>query len=144
MFKKALNKLMKEKSTYVESFPLWIRKCMNQKLVHASSLSMLTLNLLHLWPPVTELCGRSDLSPPLSLCCLWCELVPLRSWVLAAAHNCTMWQKGLLLGLGLWCSAPDLRVWGSSCEHTGDFSMQVLGTLGFSWNGSELYKLCHV
>lgn len=49
---------MKEKSTEVESCPLWIRKGMNQKLVHAKSLSMLKLKLLYLRPPDTELCGE--------------------------------------------------------------------------------------
>jgi len=46
MFKKSLNELMKEKSTEVKSCPLWMRKYMNQKLLHARSVSMLALNLL--------------------------------------------------------------------------------------------------
>lgn len=77
-FKKALNKLMKEKSTEVESCSLYIRKCMNQKLVHGRSVSILTLKLLYLRPPDTELCGPFDLTRT-SVLVLFCELVPLKA-----------------------------------------------------------------
>lgn len=71
---------------------------MNQKLVHAGSVSMLTFKLLYLRPADTELCRPFGLTHT-SVLVLFCELVPLKTRVLATAYNCATWQKALLGGL---------------------------------------------
>jgi len=127
MFKKSLNELMKEKSTEVKSCPLWMRKYMNQKLLHARSVSMLALNLL---------CGLLVLSSvdpliwpiPLSSCWSvnWSHSKP-ESWLLLAKGRCG--GRCCYLVLSIWCKTPDLRFWGRSCEHTRVFSVWVLGNV---------------
>lgn len=142
---------MKEKSPEVKSCLLWIKKCMNQKLVRDRSVSMRTLKLLCLRLPGTELCQTlwSDLylCPCAVLWCavLWSELVPFKTRVLATAYSCTTWRKALLLALEHWWRGSGLRVWGRSCEYTEDFSMWMLGTFWeFRWSVHGLYQLCNL
>lgn len=101
----ALNKLMKKKSTHIESFPFGLERAWIKSWCMLGVYPCLHLNLPCLWPPNTELCGPFDLPPPLSLLAKW--TVPTHTLSPAAAHSCTVWQKGLLLGLGHWC--PELR-----------------------------------
>lgn len=108
---KGIEQINERKIHWSWKLPLWIRKCMNQKLVHAGSVSVLTFKLLYLRPADAELCGPFGLTRT-SVLVLWSELVSLKTWVPATAYDCPTWQKALLRGLEHWRRAPDLGVWG--------------------------------
>lgn len=85
---KDIEEIKESKIHWSQKLSLWIRKCVNQQLVRARSVSMLTLKILYLWPPVPELCGPFNLiRASVFVLALWRELVPLKAWVLAAAQR---------------------------------------------------------
>lgn len=127
---KGIEQINERKIHWSRKLPLWIRKCMNQKLVHARSVSVLTFKLLYLRPADTELCGPFGLTRT-SVLVLFCEVnwsrsKPESSLPLTTAQR---GRRGCYVVLSIDAGPQTSGSGRRSCEHAGDFSMWMLGTV---------------